>query len=357
MRLLLFLLFSVLVIGNPCYQAQANPNSAPLFGPTQYDNIARKMADISFASDLPYVFNNDVKSQLAEYYYNNPKFVPIAIARGKNVFPAVEKQFQRLDIPEELKYVAVLESLLNSKARSKAGAVGMWQLMESTANDFNLHMGQHIDERKDVRKSTRAAGIFLKRLYKKYDDWFLALAAYNYGPGNLNKILKRNPHATTFWEIKHLLPKETREYVPKFIAISYLMEYSDDYEFQKLKTKRKVRKPVAKKKPNRIANLAKLSLRDIDAVESEFDEIPYCIRLFPIPVSNSLNQDEQIPFDDSDFYIMAADLDAILKFSGEEESDFPSTPLPQKSDEYGMEALLGTRKNSIGPIGLELITV
>lgn len=337
-------------------ELEATLNPAPLFGPNQYDNIARNMADISFFSDLPYVFKPSVKSQMAQYYYNNPKFVPIALSRGKRIFPEIEKQFKRIGIPEELKYVAVLESLLNSTARSKAGAVGLWQLMESTARDFNLHMGRHIDERKDVYKSTRAAGKFLKRLYVKYGDWFLALAAYNYGPGNINKILKRNPNATTFWDIQHLLPKETREYVPKFIAISYFMEFADDYNIQPItrsKAKAKKRKAVVAKR--RVRSVAKLHAIPSGQVSSEIEEVPYCIRLFPIAVCHSLmnaEKEEQSPFDDSGLYLLSADLEAILKGSCEEESDGSVDPLEVNScHDLDLESVLGIRKELTGLTG------
>lgn len=300
---------------------------------------------------------------MAEYYYNNPKFVPVALARAKNVFPQIEKQFDRIGIPEELKYVAVLESLLNPNARSKAGAVGLWQLMESTANDFNLKMTYNLDERKNISKSTRAAGKFLKRLYVKYDDWFLALAAYNYGPGNINKILKRNPHATTFWEIQHLLPKETREYVPRFIAISYFMEYASDYNFQPVKGKKKrVRKSQKPKVKRKAIVIASLNTSDKIEVKSEQEEVPYCIRLFPIPVSNSLvgtlEQGDSSPFNDPGVHIETAEIDAILKGTYEEESDnpydFPNRQNP--NNDLDIEAFLGVRKEFTDATGLAVLT-
>lgn len=334
-----------------------NPSNTGLFSPSQYDNIARRMADISFESDLPYVFNNDVKRQMSQYYYENAKFVPIALARGKHLFPQIEKQLTRIGIPEELKYVAVIESMLNQKARSKAGAVGLWQLMTSTANDFNLKMSGNVDERKDVYKSTRAAGIFLKRLYKKYGDWFLALAAYNYGPGNINKVLKRHPEAKTFWDIQQYLPKETREYVPKFIAISYFMEYADDYSIQAYSRKRRAKVANARKAKRKAKQLAKMNVRSGQEVASEIADPPYFIRRFPIPVSNAINEVPD-PSEENNLFFLIAELDAIRKSSSyDEDSDTPSDPLnPNDSDNFDVEALRSVRRELPNQASLGTIT-
>jgi len=349
---LLFLI--VCFFAFPIFLGAATPSPGnSLFGPNHYDSIARRMADISFYSDLPYKFTPEVRSQMTKYYYENSKFVPIALARGEHLFPQIEKQFKRLGVPEYLKYVAVIESLLNRKARSKAGAVGIWQFMEGTADDYNLEVNGSVDERKNVYKSTVAAGRFLKKLHKSYGDWFLALAAYNYGPGNINKILARNPNAKTFWDIQHQLPKETKEYVPKFIAVSYFMEYADEYEFPKVRSRKKVVKKAKNTKHGGKA-LARMKRLRSGEVSSEL-EIPVLLRLYPIPVANTLLdlfEDEQpIPYDNEE-YILAADLEAIIEGAYDIDSDFPSDPYSKNpTDLFDVEAVLGNHK-AIASLGI-----
>jgi membrane-bound lytic murein transglycosylase D len=128
-------------------------------------------------------------------------------------------------MPEDIKYLAVIESALNPNAVSRAGAVGMWQFMYGTAKLYNLKVNKEIDERKDIYKSTMAAAAYLKNSYNRYGNWMLALASYNCGPGNVDKAIYRSGGKKDFWEIMNYLPRETRGYVPAFIAAMYVMNY------------------------------------------------------------------------------------------------------------------------------------
>ncbi|MDE6279116.1 MAG: transglycosylase SLT domain-containing protein, partial [Paramuribaculum sp.] len=133
-------------------------------------------------------------------------------------------------LPVELQYLPGLESALNPNAVSKAGAVGLWQFMPATANGLGMEVNSLVDQRRDPRKSSRAAAKYLKQLYEIYDDWSLAIAAYNCGPGNVNKALRRaGGGKKDFWEIYNYLPSETRGYVPAFIAANFVMNYFDRY--------------------------------------------------------------------------------------------------------------------------------
>jgi membrane-bound lytic murein transglycosylase D len=138
-------------------------------------------------------------------------------------FPAIEKSLQQQGLPVELKYLAVVESNLQPAARSKAGAVGMWQLMPETARMLGLIVTNKYDERKLSNKSTDAAVKYLKQLYDKFGDWPLVIAAYNAGAGNVSKAIKRSG-SENFWELQNFLPAETREHVKKFIAFHYYFE-------------------------------------------------------------------------------------------------------------------------------------
>lgn len=139
-------------------------------------------------------------------------------------FPMMEELLAKHEMPFELKYLAVIESGLNPKARSRAGAVGLWQFMYATGKMFDLHQNSYMDERMDPIKSTEAALRYLKYLYGMYHKWDLALAAYNCGPGNVNRAMRRSGSTDgNYWDLYPYLPRETRGYVPAFIAVNYIM--------------------------------------------------------------------------------------------------------------------------------------
>jgi membrane-bound lytic murein transglycosylase D len=144
-------------------------------------------------------------------------------------FPQMETILDRHDIPLEIKSLSVIESALNPNARSPRGATGLWQFMLPTARECGLTINSYVDERKDPRKSTEAACLYLKKLYSIYGVWELSIAAYNCGPGNVNKAIRKAGGSKNFWEIRQFLPRETQKYVPRFMAMCYLMEFGDDH--------------------------------------------------------------------------------------------------------------------------------
>lgn len=148
---------------------------------------------------------------------------------GKSIyfFPVFEQLLDLHDLPLEIKYLAVVESALNQVAVSPSGAKGLWQFMYGTGMDYDLYVNSYIDERYDLIKSTQAACLYLKDLYKTFQDWDLALAAYNAGPGNVKKAIRRAGGNTNYWEIRQFLPKETSSYVPAFYATMYLFTHAD----------------------------------------------------------------------------------------------------------------------------------
>ncbi len=149
----------------------------------------------------------------------------VILGRTALYFPLIEQKIREMELPDELKYLAAIESSLRPDATSRAGAAGLWQFMRNTAQLFGLRVDRNIDERRDVEKSTEKALVYLKMLKEKYGNWTLALAAYNCGPGAINRAISRSGGSNNYWEIAKYLPYETQEFIPRFIAMSYLMNY------------------------------------------------------------------------------------------------------------------------------------
>lgn len=188
------------------------------------------------ATEIQLPYNDVVKRYIA--VYTRPGLMEGVLGKAKYFFPIVEEALYKYNLPMELKMLPVIESALIPRAKSSASAMGLWQFMLRTGQYYGLEVNSYIDERCDPVKSTDAACRYLRDMYKMYGDWTLVIAAYNCGPGNVNKALKRVPNAKTYWDIYEYLPRETRGYVPGFIAASYaytyhkahnLKPYSTDY--------------------------------------------------------------------------------------------------------------------------------
>ena len=170
-------------------------------------------------------FNEIVKKHIEAYTTRLRNKVSFILAAANFYMPLFEEALDTYDLPLELKYLPIIESALNPTALSRQRASGLWQFMLKTGKIYGLENNSLVDERRDPIKSTWAAARYLKDLYNIYKDWNLALAAYNCGPGNVNKAIRRAGGATDYWEIYPFLPKETRGYVPGFIAANYVMNY------------------------------------------------------------------------------------------------------------------------------------
>lgn len=179
----------------------------------------------SLPTKMELVFNPVVKQQIEYYAGRRKSQVSYMLGEGKYYFPIFEEALDREGLPLELKYLPVIESALNPTARSRVGASGLWQFMAATGKMYDLEINSLVDERFDPHKSTDAAVKYLKSLYSKYSDWNLVIAAYNCGPGNVDKAIRRSGGLTDYWSIYPFLPRETRGYVPIFIAATYIMNY------------------------------------------------------------------------------------------------------------------------------------
>ena len=177
--------------------------------------------------ELPY--NERVRAFILRYVKRSPKQVARMMRMSEYYFPIFEEALCRYELPYELECLPVIESALNPIARSHVGAAGLWQFMPATAKLFGLEVNSLVDERMDPIRSTEAACRFLSSMYNVYHDWNLVIAAYNCGSGNVNKAIRRAGGKRDFWSIYPFLPKETRNYVPIFIAANYAMNYGQEH--------------------------------------------------------------------------------------------------------------------------------
>ena len=213
--------------GGDCNMSDVNP----LYPDSVYiDRLSR----IPSIMEMPY--NEIIRKFIDQYATRLRKNVSYMLGATNFYMPIFEEALDVYDIPQELKYLPIIESALNPSAVSRAGASGLWQFMIGTGKIYGLESNSLIDERRDPIKSTWAAARYLRDLYAIYQDWNLVIAAYNCGPGNINKAIRRANGEKDYWSIYNFLPKETRGYVPAFIAANYIMTYYCEHNICPMET-------------------------------------------------------------------------------------------------------------------------
>lgn len=197
-------------------------NDEPLMS---FQNAVYKRRLDSLQTEVPMQYNEYVQSYIDIYTAPNRKpQIAKMLGQAKYYFPIYEKAFRESGIPEEIKFLSIVESALNPHAVSRVGATGLWQFMFTTAKGYDLEMNNYVDERKDPIQASYAAAAYLKDAYNEFGDWLLAIASYNCGKGNVLRAMNRSGK-NDFWGIRAYLPAETRGYVPAFIGVSYVMNY------------------------------------------------------------------------------------------------------------------------------------
>ena len=202
------------------------------------DKFADKVSKIE-ASDrlsqlnsvIDITITNEVQERIQQYTYLYRSSAEKILGRVGVYFPIFEKEIRRRGMPDDLKYLAIIESLLNPKATSRSGAAGLWQFMKPTGKMVGLEINSVVDQRRSVELSTQAALDYLQSLYDRFGDWNLVLAAYNCGPGNVNKAIKKSG-SKDFWKMRKYLPRETQKYLPRFIAAMYLTNFYHHHGLQ-----------------------------------------------------------------------------------------------------------------------------
>ena len=192
------------------------------------DVVRHRLGLLDERTPFKLTYNDQVQGYIDMYTRRKREQAGRMLGLAQLYFPVFEEALDRHGMPQELKYLAVVESALFPGAKSRAAAVGLWQFMIGTGKMYGLEVDSYVDERCDVYQSTEAACLYLKDLYRIFGNWELALAAYNCGPGNVNKAIRRSG-GTDYWSVYNNLPRETRGYVPAFIAVNYLFNHAADY--------------------------------------------------------------------------------------------------------------------------------
>jgi membrane-bound lytic murein transglycosylase D len=196
------------------------------------DTLKKRLKILDSKTPLHITYHPDLENVI-NYYLTSEKINTERLMNlSQYYFPMFESILDKYDIPLEIKYLAIVESALNPRAKSWVGATGLWQFMYTTGKAYDLDVSSYVDERMDPVRSTEAAAKYLRHLYNIFDDWNLALAAYNSGPGNVNKAIRRSGGQKNYWAIRTYLPRETAGYVPAFLAMNYLFEYAEEHQYQ-----------------------------------------------------------------------------------------------------------------------------
>ena len=195
------------------------------------DTLKKRLAELDARTPFNIAYNPSLESVIKGYLKRRRKSMEKLMALSTYYFPMFERELDNYDIPLEVKYLAIVESALKPRAKSRVGATGLWQFMFTTGKQFGLEVSSYVDERSDPIMATEAACKYLASLYKVFGDWDLALAAYNSGPGNVSKAIRRSGGYENYWNIRPFLPRETAGYLPAFLATMYIFEYAEEHGF------------------------------------------------------------------------------------------------------------------------------
>ncbi|WP_194974956.1 lytic transglycosylase domain-containing protein [Aquiflexum lacus] len=206
----------------PVYQFEYIPDFS-------YNEVANKIK--AMETDMPFELNERIFAFINYFTVRNRDYTKMVLQRQDIFFPLFEQTLADHNMPDDIKFLAIIESGLNPTAKSRVGAMGLWQFMPATGKMYSLNINRDIDDRMDPEMSTEAAAKYLKSLYRMFGNWELALAAYNCGPGNVRKAIRRSGGKKTFWEVYKYLPRETRSYVPQFQAMMYVLRHTEDHNF------------------------------------------------------------------------------------------------------------------------------
>lgn len=283
---------------------------------------AKRLAALPTIVRMPY--NNMVRACIDRYTKKGRSQVSYLLGISEFYFPIIEEEIDRIGVPHELKYLPIIESALNPKATSRMGAKGLWQFMFTTGKLYGLKANNYIDERFDPAKATTAALLYLKDLYDMFQNWELAIAAYNCGPGNVKKAIKRSGGSTDFWKIYPWLPRETRGYLPGFIAASYIMTYYEDHGICPMEPEMPIATDTIHINKNlhfnQIVEVCGADIEEIRTLNPQYlkDIIPgenetYILRLTNNTITKFVENEDTVYKHNADKYFPKADIEKMLK--------------------------------------------
>lgn len=282
------------------------------------DTLKARLARLNQKTPFNVEYNPSLESVIKMFLKNRSKHLERLMTASKFYFPMFEEALDKYDIPLEMKYLAIVESALNPRARSRVGATGLWQFMFATGKMYDLDVSSYVDERRDPIKSTQAACKYLAKLYKIFGDWDLALAAYNSGPGNVSKAIRRSGGYKNYWNLRPFLPRETAGYVPSFLATMYIFEYAKEHGFRTINPERAYFETDTVHIKRLITFDHISELIDIDVKEIQFFNPSYKLDI--------------IPFIENENYALRLPKDAMGRFVSNEQLiyDYADTLLAKK---------------------------
>ncbi len=196
------------------------------------ETLKQHLKELDARTPFNVTYNPSLESVIRNFLKNRHQSMERLMSLSNYYFPLFEQVLDQYDLPLEIKYLAIVESALKPRAKSRVGATGLWQFMFSTGKMYGLDVSSYVDERMDPIKATEAAAKYLSKLYEIFGDWDLALAAYNSGPGNVSKAIRRSGGYTNYWNIRPYLPRETAGYLPAFLATMYVFEFANKHDFK-----------------------------------------------------------------------------------------------------------------------------
>ncbi len=299
------------------------------YQPVDYEELPtellkQRLKELDARTPFKVEYNSSLESVIKQYLKNRRRSLERLMGLSEYYFPMFEQEIDKNNLPLELKYLAVIESALDPKAKSRVGATGLWQFMYPTGKMFGLDVSSYVDERTDPILATEAACKYLKSLNNSFNDWDLALAAYNSGPGNVSKAIRRSGGKTNYWNLREYLPRETAGYVPAFLATMYIFEYAEEHGFKKQATRIPfvATDTIRVKQQITLDQVAKLT--NLDKEELEFLNPSY--KLGIIPVVEDENYVLRLPLTAVGSFV--TNEDAIYAFAQEEEQE-AEKPMPE----------------------------
>ncbi len=288
------------------------------------DLLKSRLNELNARTPFNVEYNPELESVIKSYLKKRHESMTRLMALSDYYFPLFEEVLDKYDLPLEIKYLAIVESALKPRAKSRVGATGLWQFMYGTGKEYNLDVSSYVDERMDPIKATEASAQYLAKLYKIFGDWDLALASYNSGPGNVTKAIRRSGGYTNYWNIRPYLPRETAGYLPAFLATMYIFEFADKHDFTP------VRPEYSYFETDTVYVKQLISLDHVSEVMNVDTEVLQFLnpayKLDIIPFVKNENYTLRLPLDKIGPFVMHED---AIYAKAKEELDKREKPLPQ----------------------------